>query len=817
MDFRETRLSLVWLVIILTSAIFLIDLFTPDNYEVWIAYLIPLLIAARAPRLPAILAGVCTVLIVADLFLPFPVIASQTTLLNRGLAIAATWVTAILLLQRQRTEAALRKSEIKYRRLHESMADAFVSVDMTGRIQEFNASYQAMLGYSADELHQLTYVDLTPEKWHAFEAEIVRDQILRHSFSGVYEKEYRRKDGTVFPVEMRTFLIRDDAGAPEAMWAIVRDITERKLAEAELRIESSAISSATAGIALADLDGKINYVNAAWLKMFGYESLEQIAGTLPSQHAQEPAKAMAVIEAIKTQGRWSGEMVCRRRDGTHFPTDMAANVVTDSDGRPIRLLASFSDITERVWAETALRESEDMLTALMSNLPGMVYRCANDPDWTIFFVSDGCRELTGYGPDELLHNRVVSYGTLIHPEDRDWLWAKCEASLEARTPCQNEYRIIDKAGRTRWVYERATGNYAPDGKLIFIEGFIQEVTARKAAEQALRESERRYRELFEANPHPMWVYDIQTLQFLAVNDAAIAHYGYSREEFLGRTIADIRPAEDVERLLAKVQAVTEGFDNAGVWRHQLKGGSLIEVEVVSHTLDFGGRRAELVLANNITARRKAEAAQQALTRRLQTVREEERARLARELHDQLGQALTGLKMDLGWLGRRGAPSEKLAEMTERINETIETVRRLSTELRPGVLDDLGLAAALEWQAENFQQRSGIRCEFVGKAPALDAERSTALFRIFQESLTNVARHAQAKRVTTCLSVADGEVMLEVADDGSGITPAAVTAPQSLGLLGMRERAAAVGGTVEIRGVHGKGTTVTVKIPTWRKP
>ena len=126
-------------------------------------------------------------------------------------------------------------SEAKYRRLHETMMDAFVRVDMTGGIQEANRAYQAMLGYSEEELLRQSYEDLTPAKWHALESGIVKEQVLVNGHSRVYEKEYRRKDGTIFPVELRTFLLRDDTGRPVGMWAIVRDITERRRAEEEKR------------------------------------------------------------------------------------------------------------------------------------------------------------------------------------------------------------------------------------------------------------------------------------------------------------------------------------------------------------------------------------------------------------------------------------------------------------------------------------------------------------------------------------------------------------------------------------------------------
>ena len=138
-------------------------------------------------------------------------------------------------LERKRAQEALLASELKYRGLHDSMRDAFVKVDMSGRIQEFNSSYQIMLGYSAEELRQTTYRDLTPEKWQDFEETIIQKQVLPRGYSEVYEKEYRKKDGTAFPVELRTFLLKDQAGGNVGMWAIVRDITERKRAEEEIR------------------------------------------------------------------------------------------------------------------------------------------------------------------------------------------------------------------------------------------------------------------------------------------------------------------------------------------------------------------------------------------------------------------------------------------------------------------------------------------------------------------------------------------------------------------------------------------------------
>jgi signal transduction histidine kinase len=209
----------------------------------------------------------------------------------------------------------------------------------------------------------------------------------------------------------------------------------------------------------------------------------------------------------------------------------------------------------------------------------------------------------------------------------------------------------------------------------------------------------------------------------------------------------------------------------------------------------------------------------ALAARLQNAREEERTRVAREIHDQLGQSLTAIKLDLASLTRERPGAQKpMPQKIERIlnlvDETIQSVRRISTDLRPGILDDLGLVAAVEWAAEEFQTRTGTKCQV--SLPEtdvdIDPERATALFRIFQETLTNVARHAHATEVYVRLVKENGDLSMEVRDNGTGISERKLATAQSLGILGMRERALLLGGELTISGIPGKGTTVRVRIP-----
>ena len=209
----------------------------------------------------------------------------------------------------------------------------------------------------------------------------------------------------------------------------------------------------------------------------------------------------------------------------------------------------------------------------------------------------------------------------------------------------------------------------------------------------------------------------------------------------------------------------------------------------------------------------------ALAARLQSVREDERKRVAREIHDQLGQSLTAIKLDVKSLVRElpenlRQTSAKALVITNLVDETIQTVRRIATELRPGILDDLGLVATIEWAGEEFRIRTGMNCQLDLPADEItvDAETSTAIFRIFQETLTNIARHADANEVNARLTVQDGTLTLEVKDNGRGISQEALEKGRSLGILGMKERATMLGGDLTITGNPGKGTAVRVRIP-----
>jgi len=239
-----------------------------------------------------------------------------------------------------------------------------------------------------------------------------------------------------------------------------------------------------------------------------------------------------------------------------------------------------------------------------------------------------------------------------------------------------------------------------------------------------------------------------------------------------------------------------------------------------------GGRIFVHIVSDITDRKQAE--EQLRTSReelrdlslhLESVREEERTNLAREIHDELGSLLTGLRIDLSWLAKRTSREQellfaKVKSMYELVDEAIQTVKRISTELRPGLLDDLGLSAAIEWQAQELERRTEIKFEFTSspKDIVLDRDRSTAIFRICQEALTNVIRHADATKVKITLKEETNIIILRIGDNGKGIDKKQLSDPKAFGLIGMMERARFWGGGVKIKGTPGKGTVVAVSIP-----
>jgi PAS domain S-box-containing protein len=390
--------------------------------------------------------------------------------------------------------------------------------------------------------------------------------------------------------------------------------------------------------------------------------------------------------------------------------------------------------------------------------------------------------------------------------------------------CEEETYVTSDGG-TGWLQWESLPWRKVDGEIGGLILFTQVITARKRAEEALRASEERFAKIFHLSPFRMGILRIRDGVVLEVNDSWTQGTGFAREEIINESIfklaATMAPAmiEKIRNLLRSPKPLV----NLEV-RFLSKDGREVIANTSAVLCELDHEPCYLWVANDITEQKHAEEVLRALSARLHSAREEEGARIAREIHDELGGILTGLKWDLekidntlnGHNDGSHLPEvhNRISSMTGLIETTINTVRRIASELRPGVLDDLGLVAAIEWQIEQFQARSGLKCHWTNNAGniELSRERATAVFRILQEILTNVLRHARAANLYVKLGRDKDCFELEVRDDGQGITESQMRNTASLGLLGMKERALLVGGEVRITGEEGGGTTVLVRVP-----
>jgi PAS domain S-box-containing protein len=312
------------------------------------------------------------------------------------------------------------------------------------------------------------------------------------------------------------------------------------------------------------------------------------------------------------------------------------------------------------------------------------------------------------------------------------------------------------------------------------------------------------------------------------NEAYASHYGIPLERLIGMTPADFFE-HDVDGGKAAWRELFDKGDLHSETDERRSDGSAMRIE--GHYLcvyDEAGRiTGHLGIQRDVTYRH-AESEElsrsreelRALAARLERVREEERTRISREVHDELGQSLTGLKLDLAWMEHRLARyshpelTERCRSLLDRLDQVMGSVRRIATELRPSVLDQLGLPAAIEWQTQEFAARTGLELDLDVQVSGGDAPEvlQSAVFRMLQEALTNVARHADASRLSVALRQEPGLLTLVVSDDGRGIGAEELRGSNALGLLGLRERALACGGSLEIRGAPGAGTTITLTLP-----
>jgi len=473
------------------------------------------------------------------------------------------------------------------------------------------------------------------------------------------------------------------------------------------------------------------------------------------------------------------------------------------------------------------QQKEDHLRLVIGTIPTMAWSIL--PDGAVDFVNQRWLDYTGFSLEKALEevNRTV------HPEDLPSVMEKWLVDMAAGEPCEYELRLRRADGEYRWFLIRTVPLRDERGNIVKWYGTATDIEDRKRAEDALRESEEKFRQLAENAREVFWMTTPAMDELLYVSPAYANIWGRSLESLRRqpRSFMDAIHPEDRERAVAVLAAQrVQGFELE--YRVVRPDGSVRWIRDRGFPVkDRSGKVYRVAgVAEDITERRQAgdavrrsAAELQALSRRLVELQESERRQLSRELHDRVGQNLTALKINLDIL-QTALASQGNGEVRARVEDsaallesTMDTIENVMSELRPPMLDDHGLAAALDWHARNFSRRTGIAVAVRAREPALRPalQVEIALFRIAQEALNNVAKHARAHRVEIALDHANGECVMSVQDDGigfDGVEDASDKAKPGLGMVTMRERAQAVGGRFEVQALSGRGTQLTVRVP-----
>ena len=544
----------------------------------------------------------------------------------------------------------------------------------------------------------------------------------------------------------------------------------------------------------------------------------------------------SLFDAVHPEDRAAVErMIERERNGDHAPAEYRvvwpdgsvrwilgrSFAMRNTEGE-VNLVAGIAqDITDRKRAQEALRESEERYRDLVEN--SREFLCTHDLDGVILSANQAAVRALGYDPKDYLIKR--NFRELLALDVRD----QFDEYLERirRDGFASGLTIVQtSSGETRvWEYYntlRTEGVNTP-----IVRGMARDITEQRRAEKALRESEARYRELFDNAKDAIYVHDLSG-RYVSLNRAAEKLSGYSRDEIIGKHFSNYVAPKDLKHVRKNL---CKKLDEEGETTYEIdlvtKDRRRVPVEVNSRLIYENGRPIGVQgTARDMTERKRAQEALQIYSRRLIEAQEAERQSLARELHDEIGQVLTAVRINLQTVQntcQADVSGPRIEESIVIVDEALTRIRELSLELRPSLLDDLGLAAALRWYVDRYGQRTGILAEVLNgfeERGRLPRDLETECFRIAQEALTNVARHAQASRVSVKLEGGQGKLVLTITDNGTGFDTdnllKTASSASTLGLRGMKERAFAMNGHVEIESSPGKGTHIRASFPLKRR-
>lgn len=756
----------------------------------------------------------------------------------------------------KRAEAALRESERQLNVVLDTAPVSILYLDRAMRIKFANRAYLQRLRKTAGEVigHDISEVKgesnfsrVEPYMHRALAGEEVHCEIsVRYPELG--RRELQMRFSPEFAAD----------GSVQGIVAAILDITERKLAEASARANEQRLSAIFAGVAAGlcelSLDGTFEHLNDELCRMLG-RSRETLLGTniLAVTHPEDAiATLRAIGEVMEVGGRGWLDKRHLREDGQELWTNVRLTRLDDEHGRPRGILVVIVDLSLRREAGRALLESEAKFRTLADASPAIIWFV--DDRGETRYVNRRYLEFFGKTEADIF---VAGWAPSVHPEDAPEYTAAMLGAVHERRPFSCRARVRRHDDEWRWIESQALPHFGEDGRYLGHVGHSLDITETLEATAALRRSEERLRRATEIETVGIAFFDISG-RITETNEAFLALTGYTRDDIavgvvrwdqmtppewltrtaramdelaaLGRTIPYEKQylRKDGSRWWGLSAATRLSPDEGVEFVIDITERKLAENKLHGYHEELEARvlhrTAELdhvngALRDEILERTNAEKSRQDMLRQLVTVQEDERRRISRELHDQVGQDITALMLGLkalDWRDRNPPPRDtlqKLQTLTERIGKQIHD---LALEIRPTALDDLGLLRTLSNYVDEWSKRTGIEVDFHSggwRAQRLPPAVETTFYRIVCEALNNVVKHAAATCVSLIIERRGDEAVAIIEDDGKGFDPDQIrTGGQRLGIVGMRERATLAGGDLNIESSPEGGTTLFVRIP-----
>ena len=747
----------------------------------------------------------------------------------------------------ERLHETSRQAEARFEALAENAQDPIVSADSRGNIVYFNKAAQHAFGYEVTEVLGKPLTLLMPERFrdqHLFGMNRFIAQEESHTVARIIDTIGKKKDGTEFPVELSLGSWTTLDG--KFVTAIFRDMTERKqIAEAineQRRFLRQVIDINPNFIFAKDREGRFILANQALADVFG-TTVQQLTGKTSmdfNRNAQEVEYFRRTdLEVMDTlQERFIPEQPLSDAQGRIHWLQTVKRPIIGEDGKATMVLASSTDITHRKLVEEKLRENQKQYA--LATAAGGVSVWALD-------VETGALRTDPVLPAQLGIDAAESYPRdfwmkYIHPEDLARLLENEQRMLDPVAPRDEEgnslmpeieFRGVRSDGSLVWFFGRGTVIWDQEGKPLRAIGTCTDITARKRAEAALRESQERLARTEKFSLVMVTHLDLEG-RWLKVPPTLCALLGHTEAELLGHRFNEVTHPEDIEadwsQCLRLIRGEIKSFDLEK--RYVRKDGGIVWVYInCSVVTDAQDKPVHfLTYIRDITNRklneeklREYQESLRQLANELNTTEARERKRFAADLHDHIGQSLALAKLELGRLGELAGPLDENVQLSiERLDDTIDQAlhetRSLTQDLSPQVLYAFGFDAALDWLAENMQERYDLVCHIEGgKQPSpLSGDAAVVAFQIVRELLINVVKHAGVKEAHVYVTQRENVVVIHVEDQGKGFVPEELNLPRShgggFGLFSIRERLSLLGGSLAIHSSPGKGTSAQVVIP-----